>query len=87
MTLDTTLTTLSAAGHIVWSKVTDHGVLEVTVTVPVVYLDGDPNNGYDAPTAESRKAINEALAEHDLSFADAGIEDDGSGEYWIYRAA
>lgn len=85
--LATTLASLLAAGHITWSKIEDRGTLKVTVSVPVAYLGDDPNNGYDATTAASRKAIESALAAHDLSFADAGIEDDGSGEYWIYRAA
>lgn len=84
--LDTTLASLTSAGHITWSKIEDRGTLKVTVSVPVVYLDSDPNNGYDATTATSREAIESALAEHGLDFVDGGIEDDGSGEFWIYRA-
>lgn len=85
--LDTTLASLTSAGHIVWSKVTDYGVLKVTVTVPVDYLDGDPNNGYDDESKARHEAVGAALAVHGLDFIDGGIEENGSGEFHVYRAA
>jgi hypothetical protein len=81
--LAATLSTLTAAKVITWSKINDdRACLEVTVTVRC-----DPNCGYDEETRRAYSAVEAALAAHGLSFIDGGIEDDGSGEYWIFRAA
>jgi hypothetical protein len=86
--IDSTLATLAAAKVITWSKINDSRArLEVTVTVPVVYEGSDPNGGYDDATNAAYKAVEDALAVHGLWFDDAGVEEDGSGEYWLFRAA
>lgn len=85
--LATTLASLTSAGHIVWSKVADLGALKVTVTVPVAFTDGDPNNGYDNESKARHEAVGAALAVHGLYFIDGGIEENGSGEFHVYRAA
>jgi hypothetical protein len=85
--LGDTLATLAAAKTITWSKINDDRArLEVIVTVPVVYEGNDPNGGYDEETRRAYKTVEVALAAHDIFFSDGGIEDDGSGEYWIFRA-
>jgi hypothetical protein len=85
--LDATLATLTADKVIVWSKVNDDRArLEVIVTAPVGYAGSDPNGGYDDETRRAYDVVEAALAAHDIFFSDGGVEEDGSGEYWIFRA-
>ena len=84
--LENTLADLVSAETIKWSKVNDER-LEVVVSLPVGYDGGDPNNGYDSATRRVYDVVDKALAAHGLRFNDAGVEDDGSGEFWIYRSA
>ena len=58
----------------------------VTVSVTVNYVNDEPNLGYDVDSRRIEAAINAAAEANGLRFSDAGIEDDGSGEYWIFRA-
>jgi hypothetical protein len=85
--LTATLATLTTAKTIAWGKINDtRPRLEVIVSLPVGYDGADPNNGYDDTTRRAYDAVEEALGAHGLAFRDGGIEDDGSGEYWIFRA-
>lgn len=60
---------------------------KVTISARFGYLDiNDPSVGYDDDGKALNDAIGAALAPFGLSFHDGGFEDDGSGEYHIYRA-
>lgn len=83
--LENTLATLKYENVISYYRIEDDGE-KVTITVPVAYLNGEPNNGYDDTTKTAEASIGAALLAYGLAFYDGGIEDDGSGEYWIFRA-
>ena len=58
----------------------------VVVSVNVTYVNDEPSLGYDADSRRIEAAINAAADANGLRFSDAGVEEDGTGEYWIFRA-
>lgn len=58
----------------------------VTVSVNVAYVNDEPNLGYDADSRRIESAVFAAADANGIRFSDAGVEEDGTGEYWIFRA-
>lgn len=59
---------------------------KVTVSLKMTYLDPeDPSQGYDFAGEETRRAIFGVMKACGYSFLDGGYEEDGSGEWWMFK--
>jgi hypothetical protein len=84
-TITAALAPLLDADMIRWFKVESDR--SFTLSLAVSYLtQGRPDLGYDDATKAAQAAVDAAAAALGMTLADAGFEDDGSGEWWSFSA-
>lgn len=69
-------------GRIKGYQIRDHHVM---VAISPGYVSENPEHGYDDETKDLVYNLDQSLAGFDLKLSDAGFEEDGSGEYFLYR--